>query len=378
MRVTFLTSKLNFVNGGGSNFCRHNKSIFLQNHGCEVKIITVFSDRNKFVAKPSYKILEENINYDNLFHFHKSIKAILKKYEEQTDIYHVDGHIFLYGAGLYKKQGGKLTIAHFDNLFPEIFSSGSGWFYRMKLFLRKCFIKTFLLKTMNSLDLLTFGSPILRDKYRDFGLDTKCSLILPSFTDFSPLDRAGRFSCKSQGGFHILYVGRLVKEKGVNLILEAAKLLNRDDYVLDIVGDGPDKQNLVSQAGALGIGDRVNWYSWIDRKDISAVYKHAQVFISPSIIPECFGMTTAEAMYCGLPVIVSSGTGPAWIAENGAGLIFKNGQAADLAEKIRAVLDDKKLREKLARSGLTRVENLKYEKFALELYEKMKELSLNN
>jgi glycosyltransferase involved in cell wall biosynthesis len=85
-------------------------------------------------------------------------------------------------------------------------------------------------------------------------------------------------------------------------------------------------------------------------------------------------MTTVEAMFCGLPVIVSSDTGPAWTARDGAGLIFKNGDAADLSEKIKQIHTDKDLGWQLSQKGLLRVDDFERSRLAGMLYKKMEEL----
>jgi len=377
MKILFLTTKLDFVSGGGSTIDRHNKALSLMPFGCEVKIITVFSKANKLKEKMPYQIFQENISYGNFFQFHRSIKSILEKYEQEADVYYIDGHIFSFGAGQYKKQSARPVIGHFDNYPPILFNTEPSLITRSKLILRKYIERTFLLQTYNLLDLFTFPSPIIRDIYIDFGLEQNKSIIIPAFMDLSIFQSQAskQFVCQNKkDAFHILYIGRLIQDKGLGVLLNALRLLDNYDLVLDIVGAGPDEQYFKKASQKLGVDDRVHWYPWVDLKNVGPIYRHAQVFVSPALWPEPFGMTTVEAMFCGLPVIVSSDTGPAWTARDGAGLIFKNGDAADLSEKIKQIHTDKDLGWQLSQKGLLRVDDFERSRLAGMLYKKMEEL----
>lgn len=378
MRVIFLTTKLDFVGGGGSTIDRHVKALSLMALGCEVKFITVFSAGNRFKEKPPYHVFQENISYRNFFQFHRSVKEILIKYESETDIYYVDGHIFLFGAGQYKKRsGGKPVIGHFDNYPSELFSPENSFVSSLKLFFRRYFQKICLLSTFNLLDLFTFPSPIIKDIYLDFGLKPEKAVVLPAFMDLAILESSGaeQFFCQNKKeARHILYIGRLIRAKGLGVLLAALALLKRDNLVLDVVGSGPDEEYFKKISQQLGLAERVYWHRWVDLETVGSVYRHAQIFVSPALWPEPFGMTTVEAMFCGLPVIVSSNTGPAWIAKDGAGLIFRNGDAADLAEKIKQLCDNPGLGQQLVQKSQARVTDLAVAKLAGTLYENMASL----
>jgi glycosyltransferase involved in cell wall biosynthesis len=372
MRITLVTTKLDLVGGGGSNHDRHNKALLLKERGWDVKMITIFSRNNKLKEMP-YEIIEENVYYKNFFQFHKTVCDILKKYDGQTDIYYVDGHMCLFGAGLYRKGGGKKTVAHFDNYMPSVYSMNThGLWSNFKLFLEKYFERLFLLPWYNSLDLYTFGSPVIKEEYAKFGIKENLAIILPAFIDFLVFQSTIPFLCeKREKSFHLLYVGRLIREKGLDVLLNAMQFLRDCDLVLDVVGVGPNKNQFIELSQKLHIIDRVSWYPWVEKKSVGAVYRHAQVFISPAIWREPFGMTTVEAMFFGIPVVVSSDTGPAWIVGEDAGRVFKNGNPVDLAAQIKILYNDKELRNRLSQMGSKRVEDFQADKnadlLALEL-----------
>lgn len=377
MRIIFLTTKLDFIGGGGSTIDRHVKALSLMSFGCEVKFITIFSKENKFREKSPYQVYEEDVPYINFFQFHRSIKEILVRYEKQADVYYIDGHIFLFGASRYRKQSAKFVVGHFDNYPPELFNTENSLMAKIKLILRKYFEKIFLMRTFNLLDLFIFPSPIIRDIYTNFGLKKDKSAVIPAFMDLSvwSLKTTKQFFCQNKkDAFHILYIGRLIKAKGLIVLLEALKILDKFNFVLDVVGSGPDEQYFKKVSRKLGIDSRVYWQPWVDLTAVGSIYRHAQVFVSPALWPEPFGMTTVEAMFFGLPVIVSSATGPAWIARDGAGLIFKNGDAFDLSEKIKQIYANQKLGRQLSEKGGVRVDDFERSKLAKLLYKKIAEL----
>lgn len=106
---------------------------------------------------------------------------------------------------------------------------------------------------------------------------------------------------------NILYVGRLVKDKKVDVLLDAfaAVLVQKPDAQFVIVGDGVERQSLEDQAQELGIARNVTFTGRIARdEDIYRYMKRAQVFASASV-REGFGIVTIEAIACGTPVVVS-------------------------------------------------------------------------
>lgn len=105
----------------------------------------------------------------------------------------------------------------------------------------------------------------------------------------------------------ILYVGRLVKDKKVDVLLDAfaSVLVQKPDAQFVIIGDGVERQNLEDQAQELGITRNVTFAGRIARdEDIYRYMKRARVFASASV-REGFGIVTIEAIACGTPVVVS-------------------------------------------------------------------------
>jgi glycosyltransferase involved in cell wall biosynthesis len=130
---------------------------------------------------------------------------------------------------------------------------------------------------------------------------------------------------KSAGrSFVIGYVGRLVEEKGVDLLLDALAGLE-GVWRAYILGSGPQRQALQAQAQSLGISERVIFEEWIPSAQMPAYYNQLDTLAVPSRTKsnwkEQFGRVLIEAMACGVPVIGSeSGEIPNVIGN--AGLVF--------------------------------------------------------
>jgi glycosyltransferase involved in cell wall biosynthesis len=155
--------------------------------------------------------------------------------------------------------------------------------------------------------------------------------------------------------FVIGYAGRLVKEKGVDLLITA--LAQLPTARLLIAGSGPERKRLESLARQLGLHERVT-FTAITSTQMSDFYNQLDCLVVPSrTLPnwkEQFGRVLVEAMACGVPVIGSdSGEIPNVVGE--AGLIFHEGDSEGLVNRLREVMSEAGLRERLAREGRERV-----------------------
>ena len=122
-------------------------------------------------------------------------------------------------------------------------------------------------------------------------------------------------SYKIRKKYNFIYVGRLSPEKNVKLLIEAFYEINKFENVIDwgliIVGDGPQKEELMNLVNKLGLKDFIYFVGGKNWKEVIDFYALSDVFILPSI-SEPWGLVVNEAMICGLPVIVSKRCGSYW------------------------------------------------------------------
>ena len=176
---------------------------------------------------------------------------------------------------------------------------------------------------------------------------------------FSPGDgRPMRERLGLDGALVVGFVGRLVHDKGVQVLLDAFARLPDPSARLLIVGTGPDRAALLAQAARLGIDGRIVWLAALPHEEVVDCLRAMDLMVVPSITAarwkEQFGHVLIEAMACGVPVIGSdSGEIPNVIGA--AGLTFPEGDAAALGEALVHLQAEPAGREELGRRGRERV-----------------------
>ena len=139
----------------------------------------------------------------------------------------------------------------------------------------------------------------------------------------------------------VLFVGRLVYYKGVDVLLEALRLTDRAR--LAIVGVGPLATGLAEQAARLGITERVKFLGAVPDDRLRSLYKSARFLVLPSVAPsEAFGMVQLEAMAAGRPVISTDlKSGVPYVNRHGVtGLIVPPSDPRQLAVAMKTLLED--------------------------------------
>jgi glycosyltransferase involved in cell wall biosynthesis len=141
------------------------------------------------------------------------------------------------------------------------------------------------------------------------------------------LEQVGRF---------VLYFGKLLRQKGVHLLLEAWGRLagEHPDLTLVVVGFGAEREWLEAQAGA-----SVVFTGAMDHAQLQALIPLAEAVVVPSVLPEAFGMVAAEAASCGVVVVVADHSGLAEVAAGlGDAACTFDGGAGGLEAALRDVL----------------------------------------
>ncbi len=174
---------------------------------------------------------------------------------------------------------------------------------------------------------------------------------------------------RAEGEPRILSVGRLDRQKGHHLLLEALGALHREGYRfrLTIVGSGPWHERLEGQAERLGIEERFTLAGRVFHEELPDYYRRADLFVLA-----CFNdngnmdnlpNVLLEAMACGVPVVSTRLQGIPELIEDGAsGLLAPPEDVAGLTTAVRRLLDDHGLAARLGRAGRRRVA----ERFDLE------------
>jgi glycosyltransferase involved in cell wall biosynthesis len=153
----------------------------------------------------------------------------------------------------------------------------------------------------------------------------------------------------------LLFVGRIVYQKGIDLLLLALAELREIPWSLQIVGDGPSLEQFRNQASELKIADRVSFSGWQSRQDLPNTYRNANLFVNPSR-HEGMPNTVLEAMASGLPVLASRISGNEELVTEETGVLFPPEDSLALQNALRELLPNAELREKMGAAARKRVE----------------------
>lgn len=170
---------------------------------------------------------------------------------------------------------------------------------------------------------------------------------------------AGSTTSKTQPP-RILYAGNLVASKGVDVLLRAVATLVHDRAIvcrLRVLGEGPERKPLETLARELRIVDSVEWSNFVPQQAMPAEYGASTITVLPTRgQAEGLGLTLVEALIAGSAVVATPAGGIPEVVQDGeTGLLFRDGDATDLADKLALLLRDPALRTHLTQTGQARV-----------------------
>jgi glycosyltransferase involved in cell wall biosynthesis len=230
------------------------------------------------------------------------------------------------------------------------------WKYRL-------LYRPFLRRVLHRASRIVVSSPNLAahaEELQDFR--DKC-VVIPFGIDTGRLQRTAAIENRVTGiatrfpGPKVLFVGRLVAYKGVDVLLRAMRDVQATAL---IVGDGPLRVSLEAQAAEAGLTSRVKFLGHLGDEDVVAHFHACDVFVLPSVTrAETFGVVQLEAMACGKPVVSTNvPTGVPWVNRHGVtGLVVEPGDAGSLASALNTVISDPALRARMGAAAQRRVDD---------------------
>ena len=143
----------------------------------------------------------------------------------------------------------------------------------------------------------------------------------------------------------IISVGRLSKEKGFDDLIKAFSKIENKDWILQIVGDGNEKESLLTLIDELKLNDRVKILGFKTTEELNELYKEASLYVMTSL-EESFGLVLLEAASHGLPIIAyDSALGACEILKGDKGILIKNRNNKNLIESLNNITSDFELRK---------------------------------
>jgi glycogen(starch) synthase len=224
-----------------------------------------------------------------------------------------------------------------------------------------------LRQMLRNADAVTACSAYALRDLRAFESPRGPSQVVPNGVD--PVEFTTSAAATAQeSGPYILAVGRLVPQKGFDVLLDAFADARLSQLELLLAGDGPERAALERRSERLGVTSRVRFLGSVDRAQLVALLRGAKLFAFPSR-GEAFGIALLEAMAAGVPSVATSAGGIPEFSRNGENaLIVEPDDPVALAGAIHRLATDHSLRSKLEAAGRRTARDLSWQAIA-ERYE---------
>lgn len=251
-------------------------------------------------------------------------------------------------ASLIKKQIKKPLYVTAQNPFAykeELVIKGPIPFKRQLPELLKPLIKT----ALKNSDLVAAVSNYSKQQADHLG--AKKVMLIPNGIDTKRFEKLQKSTKESKKAIFVT-TSALIPRNGVDLLIKAVSLLpEKVNWELIIAGDGPQYKNLKSQILKLKLEDKVKMLGRVDNKDIPQLLKNSDIFIRLSRW-EGFGVSFAEAMAAGIPVIATSVGGITdFVIQEKTGLLVESENPKQAASAILQLLSNKRLANNLSKNA---------------------------
>lgn len=280
----------------------------------------------------------------------------------QPDIVHIHDHYPLSWSAYYeaRRRGIKLVgTNHFmpENLAPYFPKIARSWEVLEKLLWR------WMMNLYNRLDVVTAPSRTAAAILRRAGLrkpvfPISCGVDLERFRPDPEVDRAAyrrRFGLDPEKVV-FLFVGRIDREKRLDVLLSALQRVNHGGLQLAVAGKGAALPDLQKQAVELNLGDQVRFTGFILAADLPGLLNSADVFVMPSEA-ELLSIATLEAMACARPVLAARARAlPELVADGVNGFLFRPGDAADAAKVMIKMMAQRGRWQQMGAASLHKVQ----------------------
>lgn len=208
----------------------------------------------------------------------------------------------------------------------------------------------------NMCDCVIAPTQIVAHELRSYGIK-KPILVIHNGLDLAYWGKAEKGTLRKKlsikkGEKILLYVGRLGREKSVDFLIRSFETVHKKlpQTHLVIVGDGPEKENLLSLAKKLNLKQVVHFLGFVSKETLATYYVDADVFVFASTT-DTQGMVLFEAMASGIPLVVVNHPTYTDFVKNGYNGFLTNTHEKDFAEAVSRVLIDDKLRKELSENA---------------------------
>lgn len=270
----------------------------------------------------------------------------------RPDIVHVigAGPQSVYLATLHSLLGARLVFT----------AQGELTFDAHGVFEKSATLRAGLRRMLRNADAVTACSAFVLHDLELFGVISGVSQVIPNGVDPDEFTDAPERAL----GMYVLAVGRLVPQKGFDLLVAAFESNLLSELSLVVAGDGFERPRLEALADELGLTSRVHFLGSVGRPRLGQLLRGAHVFAFPSR-GEAFGIALLEAMAAGVPSVAAAAGGVPELARDGENALVVPSEDVDaLASALATVATDVRLRERLIEGGRTTAAELAWRRVA--------------
>ncbi len=336
---------------GGIPLHTHHLCRDLSRMGYYTTVLTCSRSNHGHAKIDDYNVIYRKILFSPLGNsFSPHIFRTLLKIRDDYDLIHAHCHLFLSTimASLVRRIGSPPLIITTHGIMS---ASAPDWFNLL-------YMKTIGKWTLKSADRVICYTEMEKDKLANMlKIDSEKISVIPNGVDtdlFRPDPNNNKQSNQSNA-ITILWVGRFVRGKGVEYLIQAAKILVKEvpDLKILLVGDGPSKGKIKGLIEKFNLKKNVIIKENVPNENMPEVYQKSDIFVLPSL-NEGVPKTLLEAMACGIPVIISEFPHLEELIKN-AGLTFPKGDVHALADKIMRLIRDRELAKELGNNGRNKI-----------------------
>jgi 1,2-diacylglycerol 3-alpha-glucosyltransferase len=279
----------------------------------------------------------------------------------KPDIVHIQDHYPLSRAMVFAARKRGIKIVGTNHFMPDNLAAYVPIFSRMKP-LFNWVLWHWMREVYDRLDTVIGPSQAAVGILQGVGVKPQtiaisCGVNTNLFHPITPIDRSSWRSAYGidQKKIVFFFVGRVDREKHLEVIIHAIKLLNRDDIQFVIAGTGAKKDILMVLVEALGLQDRVRFTGFIPNTDLPSVLNSIDIFTMPSDA-ELLSIASLQAMACARPMLVADAVAlPELVTNNENGYLFRPGDINDAARSMINLIDHPERWTSMGDSSLERV-----------------------
>jgi 1,2-diacylglycerol 3-alpha-glucosyltransferase len=273
----------------------------------------------------------------------REIRAIFDA--SQPDIVHIQDHYPLSRWTMREAEKRGIPVIGTNHFMPENVAQYIPVLSKIKP-LYNWILWTWMLDAYNRMGLVVAQSQASADLIRARGLHrpvfrVSCGIDLGRFRLDSSIDR---LACRQRFGLDprrtiFLFVGRVDKDKRIDVLLHAMSHLKRDDIQLVIAGRGGASEYYEALARSLNLGRRVHFTGFVPNEDLHVLLNSIDIVTMPSDA-ELLSIASLEAMACGRPMLLADAVAlPELVTPGVNGYLFKRGDPEDAAHYMQLMAD---------------------------------------